>query len=417
MTKKEINERIKVIKGLIKEDNEYEASEEFNSLAGDLHENKKFDILREEFIKIKKLVDDKTDFYSFELAFAFDNLGDSDSSEVVYEYLLNQSPNNSAILNNLSNIKKRKKKYKDAFELISRAYEIESDDDIISNNYDTLNQIIVEQKERDSRFKHSLIHLEKENKFVTDKLLSFIQGVKKDENYEYGVLPLAKWKFKAYMKTDEQKAESLRDQWLDKGYIINTGQRGDYHEIVYELNPFLEKALSELKFKTINPDWIKGIENLNIEYLEEINYYRNLKKLNKVNKKFKKILIRDFDELTFNYLVKSNKATIILAGSLIETLLIYYLEKKKIKSIEYEINSRKLSKSLYDATLNDLLLFLEQEKLLKKHFVHLGNVSRIFRNFVHPGKELKETDELDNSKSHLCYISASELINNIITSS
>jgi len=417
MTKKEINERIKVIKGLLKEDNEYEASEEFNSLACDLHQDKKYDILLEEFKKIKKLVADKTDFYSFELAYAFDNSSDADSSEIVYEHLLNLTPNNSAVLNNLSNIKKRKKKFKEAFDLISKAYEVESDDEIISNNYDSLNQIITEQREREVRFKHSLVHLEKENKFVTDKLQSFIQGVKKDENFDNGVLPLAKWKFKTYMKTDEQKAESLREQWLDKDYIINTGQRGEYHEIVYELNPFLEKALNEVKFKTINPEWIKGIEKLNIEFLDEINYYRNLKKLNKVNKKFREILIRDFDELTFNYLVKSNKATIILAGSLIETLLIYYLEKKKIKSIEYELNNRKLNKSLYDATLNDLLLYLEQEKLLKKHFVHLGNVSRIFRNFVHPGKELKEADELDNSKSHLCYISASELINNIISSS
>ena len=65
------------------------------------------------------------------------------------------------------------------------------------------------------------------------------------------------------MKTDEQKAESLRTQWLDKDYIIDTGQRGDYYEVVYEINPYIEKALSEIKFKVINPDWIKGIEKLN----------------------------------------------------------------------------------------------------------------------------------------------------------
>ncbi len=414
MTKKEINDRVKAIKKLIKEGNEFEASEEFDSLASDLHSEKKHPLIIENFRKIEKLIADRSQFFTFELAYAFDNIEDEKSSEKVYEYLHSQEPNNTAVLNNLSNIKKRKRNFKEAFKLISTAYEIESDDEIVSNNYDSLNQIITEQREREQRFKHSLTHLERENKFVTDKLQSFIQNVKKDEKFSNGILSIAKWKFKVFMKTDEQKAESLRTQWLDKDYIIDTGQRGDYYEVVYEINPYIEKALSEIKFKVINPDWIKGIEKLNIEFLEEVNYYRNLKKLNKVNRKFKSILKRDFDELTFNYLVQNNKSTIILAGSLIETLLIYYLEKRKIKTIEYELNNRKLIKNLYEATLNDLLLYLEQKKLLQKQFVHLGNVSRIFRNFVHPGKELREGDELDNSKGQLCYISASELINSII---
>ncbi len=414
MTKKEINERIKLIKNHLKAENEFDASEEFNSLAYDLHQAKKYQELTTEFNKISKLVGQLCDFYTFELAYAFDHCDDENSSEKVYEYLSNEEPNNTAVLNNLSNIKKRKRKFKDAFELISRAYELDSEDEIISNNYDALNQIISEEKEREIRFKHSLTHLERENKFVTDKLQSFIQAAKKDENYENGILPIAKWKFKVFMKTDEQKAESLREQWLDKDYIIDTGQRGKYYEIVYEINPLIEKSLSEIKFKTINPNWIKGIEKLNVEFLDEINYYRNLKKINKVNKKFKEILKRDFDELTLNHLVQNNKTTIILAGSLIETLLIYHLEKKKITKIEYELNNKKLSKNLYDAALNDLLLFLEQNKMLQKQFVHLGNVSRIFRNYVHPGKELKESEELDSSKANLCYISASELINTVI---
>lgn len=298
--------------------------------------------------------------------------------------------------------------------MISKAYEIEPEDELITNNFDSLNQIIIEQKEREQKFKHSLIHLERENKFVIDKLKNFINNAKNDKNYENGILPIAKWKFKVFMKTDEQKADSLRTQWLDKEYIIDTGQRGSYYEVIYEINPYLEKAISEVRLKTINPNWIKGIENLNSEKLEEINYYRNLKKINRVNKKFKPLLKRDYDELTFNYLVKNNKSTIILAGSLIETLLIYYLNKKKIQSITYQINNRRVSKNLYEATLNDLLQFLEQNKLLQKQFVHLGNISRIFRNYIHPGKELSKTETLDFSKANLCYISACELINFII---
>lgn len=414
MTKKEIADKIREIKKLISDNEGLASSVEFDVLVNLLHEEKKHKSIVESFNKIARVVSDSESYYSFELAFAFVELENEDSAEKIYEYLLASDPQNTAILNNLSNIKKRKRKFKEAFDLISNAFEIEPSDEIISNNYDTLYQIITEHKEREQRFKHSLVYLERENKFVVDKLTLFIQNSKKDKDFNNGIISIPKWKFKVFMQTGEEKAESLRSQWLDKNYIIDTGQRGSYYEIIYEINPYIEKGLQEIKFKVVNENWINGIEKLNTKQLEEINYYRNQRKINKVNKRFKTLLKRDYDELTLNYLMKSNKSTIILAGSLIETLLIYHLNKKKKNQISYEINNRKVSKGLFEATLNDLLLYLEQNKMLEKHFVHLGNISRIFRNYVHPGKELRETEELDESKANLCYISASELINTLI---
>lgn len=414
MTKKEIADKIREIKKLILDDDEFSAMMEFNELVSTLQEEKKFISIIENFNKIARIVDNSEFYYSFGLAFAFVELEDEDSAEKIYEHILASEPNNTAVLNNLSNIKKRKRKFKEAFDLISTAFQIEPTDDIISSNYDNLYEIITEQKEREQRFKHSLVYLERENKFVVDKLTLFIQNSKKDKDFNNGIISIPKWKFKVLMQTGEEKSDSLRTQWLDKNYIFDTGQRGNYHEIIYEINPYIEKGIQEIKFKVVNEDWINGIEKLNTKQLEDINYYRNQKKINKVNKKFKVLLKRDYDELTLNYLMKSNKSTIILAGSLIETLLIYYLNKKKKNKISYEINSKKISKDIYEATLNDLLIYLEQNKMLEKHFVHLGNISRIFRNYVHPGKELRETEELNESKANLCYISASELINTLL---
>jgi hypothetical protein len=90
------------------------------------------------------------------------------------------------------------------------------------------------------------------------------------------------------------------------------------------------------------------------------------------------------------------------------------LKKNKITTVIYDFNNQKVSRDLYEATLNDLLQYIEQNKKLEKQYVHLGNISRIYRNYVHPGKELRESEELDDSKANLCYISASELINNLI---
>lgn len=414
MTKKEITEKTKEIIRLLQEGEEFNASNIFDDISNKLHNEKKYNEIIQIFVKINKIATDNTLFFTFELAFAFDKNENENDAENVYDYLCSNQPRNTAALNNLSNIKKRKRKYKEAFDLISRAYEIDSNDEVISNNYESLYQIITEQKERDQKFKHSLTFLERENEFVINKLKLFIQNSKKDKEYNNGILPIAKWKFKVFMQTDDQKSDSLREQWLDKNYITETGQRGNHYEIIYEINPFLEKAIANIKVKTINPNWIRAIETLNTKTLEDINYYRNLKKIEKLNKEFKTLIKRDYDELTFNYLVKSNKSTIILSGSIIETLLIYYLKKKKILNIVYEINNKKVSRDLYEATLNDLLQYIEQNKELEKHYVHLGNISRIFRNYVHPGKELRESEELDESKANLCYISASELINNIL---
>ena len=128
------------------------------------------------------------------------------------------------------------------------------------------------------------------------------------------------------------------------------------------MNPYIEKEIDNLKTKTIKSEWIKGFEALNLNTLEEINYFRNLKKINKVSREFKILLKRDYDELTFNFIVKNNKSTIILSGSLIETLLIYHLKKKKITKINYQVNGKEINRDLFEATLNDLLQFVEQNK-------------------------------------------------------
>ena len=64
--------------------------------------------------------------------------------------------------------------------------------------------------------------------------------------------------------------------------------------------------------------------------------------------------------------------------------------------------------------LGDLLNYFEQGKIMSDLFVHLGNISRIHRNFIHPGKEVREFEKLDQSKSDLCYISAVEIIKKLI---
>lgn len=48
--------------------------------------------------------------------------------------------------------------------------------------------------------------------------------------------------------------------------------------------------------------------------------------LKRIKKKFKEILLRDYNEFMVSYLFQNNKSVIILAGTIVETLLIYHLK-------------------------------------------------------------------------------------------
>lgn len=125
-------------------------------------------------------------------------------------------------------------------------------------------------------------------------------------------------------------------------------------------------------------------------------------------------MLRDYDEIVINYILKNSKTVVILAGSIIETLLIYYCEKKKINEIEISRGKKILVKKIYETQLNELLIFANEMKLFPKHVYYLGNVARIYRNYIHPGKELKDGYSLDFGKAEICFSSLQELINEIV---
>ena len=300
-------------------------------------------------------------------------------------------------------------------ETIAPLMDIEPDDEIISRNYENLSSIIREREEIKHLYEHALTYLPNENEFVLQKLQSFFLSAKKDRDFNEDRMPIPRWKFKVMMGTDQQKALSLLEQWLNKGYIRKTGDRGNYNELIYELNPLILKRLSKLKPKKINPSWLKGIEQLNADTLEDLGYFTSRRRVERVKKSIRNILLRDLDEMFLNYVMGNEKAVIILSGSIVEFLLIYFCEKKKTKSISYQRHNKTISKKLYECDLGDLLTYFEQNRLLGDVVIHMGNISRIYRNFVHPGKELREQAVLDQAKANLCFVSTIEILNRVCT--
>ncbi len=354
-------------------------------------------------------------FYLFEVAYSLNELGFIDESEKVYEHLLLDESNNSVILNNLSHIKRAKHQFKEAFELIQHAHEIVPHDEIIAENYQQILTILQTQQAIRTTYTNALAFLADENTFVLERLQTFIKNLYHEPDFTNHQLSIPEWKLGVLMETEAHQADALREDWLQKGYLRDTGKRDKHLTPVYELNPFLEKELEQIEPKQLPVKWLKGFDDVTIEQLERLSYFSILRKIRKMKKKHREIAERDLNELCLNYLMKNEKSVIVLSGSLVEIVLIHYCEKHDITTLYLPRRNNKTEKrNLYECDLAEILQYLKEKKLLSDIFVHVGNISRIYRNFIHPGKELRESELLSQSKADLCFLSVMEIITTLL---
>lgn len=356
----------------------------------------------------------------FELGYSLYEQKDYVRAKKAYEKHIELTNHSSGALNNLGLIYKKDGDFLKAIELFKKALELSPNDEILKNNLtSTIKEFEAKEKEQNERkslelsFKSSLKALKQENSFVLEKLNIFLISIKKDEKFNNWIVPIPAYKFPILMATDKQKAESLKAQWLTKSYIQESDRRDEHRVVIYYINPYLEAEIIRINNNKIPDNWLSGFENISIGKLEEIGYFDLIARIQKVNKKFRLLLERDFNELVFNYLVQNEKSTIVLSGSLVELVLTYHFEKKKLDPVPYTDSKGTLrNKKLYDCVLNDLIIYAENNNFYGSDFPHLSNLSRIYRNFIHPGRELK--DKLDKSKCDLCFISTTEILKKIL---
>ena len=356
-------------------------------------------------------------FYTFEVAYSLNELGFLDESERVYEHLLAQESDNSVILNNLSYIKRAKNQYQEAFELIRRAYDIVPNDEVISQNYRQISAIVQEHQQIKQKYLDALNYLDNEEDASMARLQTFLHNVAHEDEYQHNRIAIPDWKFSVLMEADPPCALELRDRWLSKGYLRDTKRRGSHLVPIYEINPFLGRELEQIEPKQLPPKWVTGLNMISVEQLEKYSYFSLLHRIRKIDKKYRDIAERDLNELFLNYLMKNEKSVIVLAGSLIEVILLHYCEKKDITTLYLPRKNDKTEKrDLYECDLAEILNYLKEKKMLGDVMVQVGNISRIYRNFIHPGKELREEELLNQSKCELCFISAIEIINKLLAS-
>lgn len=358
----------------------------------------------------------------FEIAFSYSEINDNENAERCYEYYLLKNKNCSAGLNNLANLYENKKEIgymEKAIEMYNQAIKIGGSEEMYVRNLkaskkklDKLLKLKSQSDYLEKSFRSAVKLIKSEDYFTLETLYGFLLSIKKEEDYTENQIPIQREYFPSLMSTSLSKSEKLRELWISKNYIFLTDQTDDYNVPIYKINPFLEDEVQRqraiISKNEIPSKWIDGIDGINIVKLEEIQYFSLIEKIRKVNKKYKSLVERDFNELVFNYLTGNIKATIVLSGSFVELILTYYLERKRNMNIQYTYNGRIVNKDLYNCNLFDLISFIEQNAYFGKEFFHLTNLSRIYRNFIHPGLELK--NELNKGKSDLCFISTMEIL-------
>lgn len=407
MTGKEIKEKKAHIEALLASAQAEQARELTTFLIQDLFRERKFPQVVDVFFSCP--VDPPEACYSFELAYALSETGYIEEAEVIYEYLLQFDANNPSILNNLSQIKETKGLIHEAFALIRRAHELVPFDSVIAQNYDNLSAIIQQQEALQYQLRSALDQLHDENTYITKKLRTFLTNLRHEEDGLTVAIP--DWKFGVLMESDPQEAQALSHHWLEKGYIRLTGERNAQLIPIYEINPYLEAELPRIQ-KQIPAKWAAGMEMLTIEQLEKTSYFSTLHKIQKMTGKYRELAERDLNELFLNYLMKNEKAVIILAGSLVETVLMHYCETNEILHFyQQRKNNKPVKRDLYESDLSEILGYLQEKKLLGDLVVHIGNIARLYRNFIHPGRELREPELLNQSKMDLCFLGTLEILN------
>ena len=373
-----------------------------------LHNRKQYSSV----VKISENIDYKKLKYlnfGFELAFALKEQGKDSKAKELYEEYLEMYPNSDAVLNNLGVIYENEGDFEKALEYYEKSESL-SPSKVSENNILRSKELIGQRKKEKEQEEKSLEYFQLENVWIINRIKLFYEEADDVGNIicPYKKLPLV-------LKCNEDKANDVLKQFIDKGYVFrNKNHNYDTNASVYKKNFSIEKRINEMeKENKLISSFTDNLNGFTIDNLLSIEYLKILSKLNSIKKKkIKDIFIRDYNELVFNYLSNQQKTTILMSGTIIELLLLYILDKQKI--IKYKVGTKQKEKKVTEMDITEMLEVCDKEQLIKNAPKKFMDGMKQFRNFIHPGKELREkTLDIDKSTVELSFNIVNWLILNI----
>jgi len=312
----------------------------------------------------------------FNVAYSYHTEKNYEKAIIFYKKYLEIDKDHNASLNNLGLIYKEMGKWREAFTLFERGINLYPDDKNIQNNFKDIKEAINQIKD-----------FENENIFIKNKLLTFSKN--KDEN---GYIICSYKLLSKYFNSSEIKADILLKHFLKKSYIIKITEHNlDTQSSVYKINPFLEENIVNFQEKCLKEKkYLEIVQRIDIDYIESLGLNAELiKKLRKVsNNDLRKIVKRDISENVFAIITESYKASLVLSGSIIETLLLYKITDKGIK--KYKLPNMNKNKQIINMGLSELLEVAKTENLIESQTYHISHFIRNYRNLIHPGVEQRK---------------------------
>lgn len=157
-------------------------------------------------------------------------------------------------------------------------------------------------------------------------------------------------------------------------------------------------------------------KNVKLDYFEQIGYDDSLiSKFSSIqDNDIRDILLRDLKECVIAIATGQAKNATIMAGSIIEALLYAKLTEKSLTSYAVPTRSGTTNKALRDMALADLLFVAEQERLITSNSIHLSHYVRDYRNFIHPAKEMRSSDNISQENVLIMWSILKRLINELL---
>lgn len=350
----------------------------------ELYAEKKY----EEIIKIIEGIDFKQlDYlkFGFELAYSYKKLKRDIDAKKIYEEYIKKNENSSAALNNLGVIYEEEGNLEKAIELYEKAENI-SHNTIYTNNIERCQQLINDYKKQTEKASEALSLFEKENIWVINELKLFYLNCDENNNVicSYKRLP-------SLLKCGEEKAQELLNRFLKYNYIFrNKNHNYNTNSNVYKINTVIYEKIKQLdKENELISNFTDNLNNFSIQNLKKLDYEEINKKILEIkDDKIKEIFIRDYNELVYNYLSNQLKAVVLMSGTIIELLLLYILELNNIA--KYSVGTNGRNKNVKEMDISEMLEVCTSEKMIHNAPQKIIDGMKNFRNFIHPGKELRE---------------------------
>lgn len=389
-------------------------------LIGYFHSKQKYELV----VRLAKIFPYKSIFRAesiFEVAYAYNELGNKKQAKNYYRAYTKDIGENSAVMNNLALLEEGDGNLIEAERLFQAAINLDPNDDIAKNNHERIAKRLQKEEEQRRAYQKAadLYQQELESaRLLATKLFS--------TRTADGAIYLNEEKVSSLTGLDADEIEFRVNDLIKKKYFEEVSKsETDFDGKLLRTNPviipFLENDLKKFSEKE-SMDVIAS--NLLSDSLEEKYGYGKvlLDNLSVIkSSELSKMLERDLYETVVSLVVKSYKSTLILCGSIIEAILldqlsarekdaiialdrIYSKEGKQLKSDDKFINRWVLDRLL------DVALEL---RVVSENLYHWGHGLRGFRNLVHPGVEQRQTMEVSRENAEMAWNVVKRLLNEI----